>query len=237
MSNECAILMVTAASVGFLHTLLGPDHYLPFIMMARARRWTLFKTGWITFLCGVGHVGSSVLLGIIGIALGIAVTKLETVESFRGDLAAWALIAFGLVYFVWGLRKAWRMKPHEHPHMHIDGGAHDHVHSHVSGHVHVHAEEGNPNITPWVLFTIFVLGPCEPLIPILMYPAAQKSVSGLVWVTAVFGGVTILTMLGIVMASSWGFHMIPLRKAERYSHALAGGAICLCGLAIQFLGL
>jgi sulfite exporter TauE/SafE len=237
MSNECAILMVTAASVGFLHTLLGPDHYLPFIMMARARRWSLFKTGWITFLCGVGHVGSSVLLGIIGIALGIAVTKLETVESLRGDLAAWALIAFGLVYFVWGLRKAWRMKPHEHPHMHIDGGAHDHVHSHVSGHVHVHAEEGNPNITPWVLFTIFVLGPCEPLIPILMYPAAQKSVSGLVWVTAVFGGVTILTMLGIVMASSWGFHMIPLRKAERYSHALAGGAICLCGLAIQFLGL
>ena len=237
MSNECAILMVTAASVGFLHTLLGPDHYLPFIMMARARRWSLLKTGWITFLCGVGHVGSSVLLGMIGIALGIAVTKLETVESFRGDLATWALIAFGLVYFVWGLRKAWRMKPHEHPHTHIDGVAHDHVHSHLSGHVHIHAEEGNSNITPWVLFTIFVLGPCEPLIPILMYPAAQESVSGIVWVTAVFGSVTILTMLGIVMASSWGFHMIPLRKAERYSHALAGGAICLCGLAIQFLGL
>jgi nickel/cobalt exporter len=238
MSNEYAILMVTAASVGFLHTLFGPDHYLPFIVMARARRWSLLKTGWITFLCGVGHVGSSVLLGMIGIALGIAVTKLETVESFRGDLAAWALIAFGLVYFVWGLRKAWRMKPHEHPHTHIDGIAqHDHVHSHVSGHVHIHAEEGNPNITPWVLFTIFVLGPCEPLIPILMYPAAQESFSGLVWVTAVFGGVTILTMLGIVMASSWGFHMIPFRKAEQYSHALAGGAICLCGLAIQFLGL
>lgn len=237
MPDEYAILMLTAASIGFLHTLLGPDHYLPFIVMARARKWSLLKTGWITFLCGLGHVGSSVLLGFIGIALGIAVTKLEAVESFRGDLAAWALIAFGLVYFVWGLRKAWRMKTHEHPHTHLDGVAHDHVHTHVSGHVHIHTDEGRANITPWVLFTIFVLGPCEPLIPILMYPAAQKSLSGLIWVIVVFSGATILTMLGIVLASSWGFQMIPMRRMERYSHALAGGAICLCGLAIQFLGL
>jgi sulfite exporter TauE/SafE len=236
MPTEWTILMMTAASIGFLHTLFGPDHYLPFIVMARARRWSLLKTCWITILCGVGHVGSSVLLGIIGVILGIAVSQLEMVESFRGDLAAWALIAFGLVYLVWGLRKAWRMRPHEHPHEHTDGTSHVHVHNHVSEHLHIHDTENNMNITPWVLFVIFVLGPCEPLIPILMYPAAQESYIGLMWVTAVFGGVTILTMLGIVMASSWGFNMIPMKNIERYSHALAGGAICLCGLAIQFLG-
>jgi nickel/cobalt transporter (NicO) family protein len=31
----------------------------------------------ITVLCGMGHVVSSVLLGLIGIALGMAVTKLK----------------------------------------------------------------------------------------------------------------------------------------------------------------
>jgi len=237
LPEEYAVLIVTAASIGFLHTLIGPDHYLPFIVMARARHWSQLKTGWITFLCGLGHVASSVLLGIVGIALGIAVSKLEVVESFRGDFAAWALIAFGLVYFVWGLRKAWRKQPHEHRHAHLNGIAHAHAHSHESEHVHVHEAEGKTNITPWILFTIFVLGPCEPLIPILMYPAAKHSLSGVMWVTAVFGGVTILTMLGIVTASSWGLQMIPLRNAERYAHALAGGAICLSGLAIQFLGL
>lgn len=99
MPEEYAVLIVIAASIGFLHTLLGPDHYLPFIVMARARQWSLLKTAWITFMCGLGHVASSVLLGIVGIALGIAVSKLEGIESFRGDLAVWALIAFGLVYF------------------------------------------------------------------------------------------------------------------------------------------
>jgi len=33
MSNELMILLVTAASIGFFHTLLGPDHYLPFIVI------------------------------------------------------------------------------------------------------------------------------------------------------------------------------------------------------------
>lgn len=235
MSPELMILLTTAAFLGFLHTLLGPDHYLPFIVMAKARKWSLSKTAWITLLCGIGHVGSSVLLGLIGIALGIAVTKVVAVESFRGNLAAWALIAFGLVYFVWGVRRAWTNKPHEHSHFHTDGDGHTHQHVHNEEHVHVHEIEKG-NITPWVLFTVFVLGPCEPLIPILMYPAAKENLGGLLLVAAIFGAVTILTMLSIVTVSTLGVNRLPMKKMERYTHALAGGSICLCGLAIQFLG-
>ena len=64
-------LFLTSLSIGLLHTLVGPDHYLPFIVMGRARKWSLGRTAWITTLCGIGHVGSSVLLGMIGIAAGI----------------------------------------------------------------------------------------------------------------------------------------------------------------------
>lgn len=60
MSQELTILTITAASIGLFHTLLGPDHYLPFIVMAKAGKWSLFKTAWVTFLCGIGHVGSSI---------------------------------------------------------------------------------------------------------------------------------------------------------------------------------
>jgi nickel/cobalt exporter len=237
MTKGLPILISTAASVGFFHTLLGPDHYLPFIVMSRARKWSLFKTTWITLLCGLGHIGSSVLLGIAGVALGMAVSKLTMVESLRGGLAAWALIVFGLLYFVWGLPRAIRNRPHEHLHIHLDDTAHHHRHLHTNEHVHVHEEEGKANITPWVLFTIFVLGPCEPLIPILMYPAAKNSFGGLVLVTGVFGSITILTMLSIVLVSSLGINLLPTKKLERYTHALAGGAICLCGMAIVFIGL
>lgn len=237
MSQELIILTVTAASIGFFHTLFGPDHYLPFIVIAKARKWSLIKTTFITTLCGIGHIGSSVLLGIVGIALGIAVTKLEALESFRGNLAAWGLIAFGLMYFAWGLRRALRNRPHKHPHFHQDGDNHVHEHIHTEEHVHVHSSEGAINITPWILFTIFVFGPCEPLIPILMYPAAKSSLSGLILVTSVFGGVTIMTMLGIVLISSLGINILPMERLERYNHALAGATIFLCGIAIQFLGL
>ena len=235
MTKEIFVLCTTAAAIGFFHTIFGPDHYLPFIVMSKARKWSFGWTAALTFLCGVGHIMSSVVIGFIGIALGIAVMKLEVLEAFRGNLAAWALIGFGFAYFIWGIRQAIRNKPHKHLHVHEDG-EHYHEHTHTEDHAHPHISK-KANITPWILFTIFVLGPCEPLIPILMYPAAKSSISGLILVTAVFGGVTIATMMTIVMLASWGISFAPLGKLERYTHALAGATICCSGLAIQLLGL
>jgi len=235
------LLAGTAATIGFVHTLIGPDHYLPFIVISRARKWKLGKTLWVSFLSGLGHVLSSVALGFLGIALGLAVGHLEKVESTRGNIASWLLIGFGLAYLVWGLRKAYRSKPHEHVHYHPDGEIHVHTHTHEDGHLHLHEETAKDaekkNITPWVLFLIFVFGPCEPLIPLVMYPAARHSASGVVIVTAAFGLTTILTMLTIIALSSWGLSFVRLGFLERYSHALAGAIILISGLAVQFLGL
>lgn len=236
MSPGIAAIATTAAAIGFVHTVLGPDHYLPFVMMARARRWSVARTSWITLLCGLGHVAGSALLGVAGIALGIGIGRIEVFESFRGNLAAWFLIAFGLVYFAWGLRRALRNRPHVHGHEHDEGVWHTHSHVHTGDHAHVH-KAGAASITPWVLFTIFVLGPCEPLIPLIMYPAAKSNVAGVVLVTAIYGVVTIVTMLGVVIAGILGMNFLPMARIERYSHALAGAAIGLCGAAMQFLGL
>jgi sulfite exporter TauE/SafE len=237
MSRELSILITTAASLGFFHTLVGPDHYLPFIVMSRSGNWSLAKTSLITFLCGIGHILSSVILGLVGVAFGIAVNKLVYIESARGSIATWLLIAFGLVYFIWGVRRAIKNKPHKHLHFHEDGSGHINNHTHSDAHVHVHTKPDKPNMTPWILFTIFIFGPCEPLIPLLMYPAAKNSTSGLLLVTAVFGLITIATMMGIVLISTFGINFLPMQKIERYNHALAGFAVLACGLAIQFLGL
>ena len=68
MDAETALLVATAAGIALLHTLAGPDHYLPFIMMSRARQWPLRRSLLVTFLCGLGHVLSSVVLGAVGVA-------------------------------------------------------------------------------------------------------------------------------------------------------------------------
>ncbi len=234
--SELSILLIAAASIGFFHTLFGPDHYLPFIVMSRSGRWSPGKTAIVTISCGVGHVLSSVVLGILGVTFGIALSKLEAFESFRGNLATWALITFGLIYFVWGMRRALRLRPHKHFHVHDEDINHTHVHNHTEGHMHIH-KSGGENITPWILFTIFIFGPCEPLIPLLMYPAAKNSSIALFLVTGVFGIITILTMLGIVLVSIFGINMIPTAKLERYTHAIAGAVISLCGISILVFGL
>lgn len=236
MSQDLALLAVTAATIGFLHTILGPDHYIPFIAMSKARKWSIKKTVLITSACGIGHVLSSVVIGLIGIGFGIAVSKLELIESARGEIAGWLLIGFGLAYLVWGLKIAFKSKPHSHIHMHENGTLHTHTHTHKQEHSHLH-EEDKKSITPWVLFTIFVFGPCEALIPILMYPAAMQSVNGLLVVTTIFGLTTILTMLSVVVISLKGITLIKFGRIEKFTHALAGGMILLCGIAILFLGL
>ena len=236
MSGEMIILAGTAATIGLVHTVFGPDHYLPFIVLSKARNWGAGKTALITFWCGLGHILGSVALGFIGIAIGAAIFSIEAIESFRGEIAAWFLIAFGFTYAVWGIHRALRSRQHMHQHVHENGELHSHDHSHVTDHTHVHA--GKPgSLTPWVLFIVFVFGPCEPLIPLIMYPAAEHDMMSVVLVASIFGVTTILTMMAIVLGAGYGFSKISVPRLERYSHALAGLSILLCGASVKFLGL
>ena len=237
MSLDLTVLLATTASVAFLHVLLGPDHYVPFIALARARRWSMKRAASITLLCGLGHVLGSIVLGGVGIALGTAVGTLEAAEATRGSIAAWALIAFGLVYLLWGLRRAWKNRPHTHVHRHPGGLSHAHSHGHIDDHAHPHDEAAHRSVTPWVLFIVFVLGPCEPLIPLLMYPAATGAWLSTVLVGAVFTVITLATMLAAVLLGLRGLRFVRIAPLERWAHALAGAAVLISGLAIEVLGL
>jgi ABC-type nickel/cobalt efflux system permease component RcnA len=236
MTNSLTILSATAVSIGFVHTVFGPDHYVPFIVLSEAKKWSLKKTMIITFLCGIGHVLSSVILGLIGIAVGIELRKLVAVESFRGNIAAWLIIAFGLVYMVISIKNLVKNKKHKHEHFHPGGEEHSHEHDHHLEHTHMHDNE-IVKTTPWILFLIFVFGPCEPLIPIVMYPASQNNLSGALFVSLLFSVVTISTMMSIVLVFKLGFSRINLKPFEKYNNLIAGFVILLSGLAIQFLGL
>ena len=226
-------LLAAAAAIALTHTVLGPDHTLPFIMLARARKWSRRRTLVVTFVCGVGHVGSSVLLGVVGLALGYGVAHITAVETVRGNLAAWALVALGTAYAAWGIRHAIRTRagivPHEH-HGHV------HLHAHGGG-THQHAHSERSQTTFWALFTVFVLGPCEPLIPLFVLPASRGRWGAAAATAGVFSVVTIATMVTLVSLALAGVRRLPLEAFERWSHALAGGVIAGSGLAVIFLGL
>lgn len=230
MTSDLAILTANAAAVALIHTAIGPDHYVPFIVMAQARRWSMARTAAITFACGIGHVASSVLLGLAGYAVGAGLKHLEWIESFRGEVAAWALILFGTVYAAWGLWRLQRAGPDGHRHEHF-------LRIHSRDHVHDPRTGAEVNLTPWILFAIFVFGPCEPLIPFFIYPAATNGWGGAWAVALVFSAVTVATMLGIVLGAHYGLRWLPGQRLARYSHVLAGATIAVTGGLIQAFGL
>jgi len=256
MTPDLGLLLATAASIGFVHTLLGPDHYLPFVALSKARGWSVARTSAITAACGVGHVLSSILIGAFGIAAGAAVEQLVGIESWRGDVAAWLLLGFGLAYLAWGVKRALRGAAHTHSHVHADGTWHTHSHDHrLAPHVHPHGAAGPANgpvrfapveplraagiVTPWTLFIIFVFGPCEPLIPVLMYPAAHANWFAVAAVCLAFGLATLATMLAVVLLLRRGLDALGARShgMERWAHAIAGATLSACAAAIIFLGL
>jgi ABC-type nickel/cobalt efflux system permease component RcnA len=231
-----SFLLATAVSIGFVHTLIGVDHSLVFIVIGKARNWPLKRVLGLTALCGLGHVLSSVVLGYAGIGLGVAIQKLEWIESSRGELAANLLIGFGLAYGCRALWKALRNKEHAHEHSHAGGIIHSHQHNHHRDHTHAHEMPGK-GITAWSLFIIFVLGPCEPLIPILMAPAAEHHWLWVFLIATAFGITTIGTMLAVVAAGFMGLKFIRVSFLERFGNVFAGFAIAGSGLAIQLLGI
>ena len=239
MTPELVIMIISAASVAFLHTLLGPDHYVPFIAMAKARNWSLKKTLRMVLLCGAGHLIGSVALGVLGIAASIELTRLVSIESQREELASWGLCIVGALYCVWGLRHAYRHRTRADSGWHNHGGG-SHYHEHLhTGNIHVMPTEAPPtgSITPWAIFVVFVLGPCEPLIPILMFPAATKSVSAIFWVTGVFAVVTVATMLATVAIGQIGIERLRIQTLSRFGHTSAGAAMLGCGIGIGWMRL
>lgn len=232
MQNELQVLMLAAITISFLHTVTGPDHYLPFIALSKSRRWSFSKTIFWTVICGCGHVWSSVLLGLGGAAIGWSLTKIKWLESVRGGLAAWSLLGFGLIYCIWGLVKARKDRRHKHFDVCEDGSVYVFEHKHGEA---VMPKERH-KVTPWVMFIIFLLGPCEPMIPLLYFPAAKNSLQGMLLLITGYTTFTLATMVLMVTLGYYGISFLKMDRLERYMHALGGATIFVCGVGMVFMG-
>ncbi len=235
LSAEVSVLLWTAATIGVVHTAIGPDHYLPFVSLARERDWPLARTASITLICGLVHCLSSIVVGSIGLALGFALASMEAFEALRGSAAAWALLGFGVAYLVYGIRQYRRGSTHCHTHTHADGTVHKHPHKTYGSHAHVHAESATSPVVLSMMI-IFLLGPCEALIPMLMVPAAAANVGAIFAVCVVFSAATLATMLVLVIGGSLAAKRAQWQPVAGMSGMICGTVIGACGAAM-LLGL
>lgn len=224
-------LSLTAITIAFFHTAAGPDHYLPFIVLSRSRGWSRSKTLLLTIVCGFGHVASSIVLGLIGVFLGWQLSEISFLQDVRGDMSSWALLIFGLVYLVWGIMRA--RKPQAHKHFDVmDEDVYVYEHKHNQAYV----PSSRVKVTPLVLFAIFVMGPSEPIIPLLFFSGTHRSPAEILWLTALFTLTTIITMVAMVILGNYGYSRLKTESIDRFSHAIGGFVISFCAFGMLFLG-
>ena len=207
-------LAAAAAAIGSLHT-AAPDHWMPFAALARARRWGAARTAGVTLLCGFGHVSVSALLGITGAVFGLRL--LEAVGERTGALAPLLLIGFGVVYALWGLRRAAAPRLHGHPHTHYD---HVHDPSHLS---------------VGTLFLLFCADPCVAVAP-LIFAAAPLGFLFMLSIVVVYEAATLAAMTVFALTARAGAGALRARWLDRYADAAAGGLIAAVGIAVAGLG-
>jgi hypothetical protein len=212
-------LALAAVTVGSLHT-AAPDHWVPFAALARARGWTVKRTAGVTLLCGFGHVTVSALFGLVGLFFGVKL--LEALGSRMGGIAPFLLIAFGVVYGLWGLKRAVAPKLHGHSHAHYD-------------HVHLDSSDAPSKTSARTLFLLFSADPCVAVIP-LLFAAAPLGLARTLAIVLLYEAATLATMLLFVLPARAGARAFKAPWLDRYGDAAAGGLIAAVGVTVAVLG-
>ena len=211
--STMSALMWFALVTAVVHTVAGPDHYLPFVMIAKAQKYSWRKAALLTLICGIGHVASALIIALVfNAGISYIASDLQTkIEDVQSSMAAYALIGFGVAYLAWALRHRLLRKKHD------------------------TFQENSPvaktGITPWVLFIIFVLGPCEALWPVLL-AANVLGTGAMISATVLFSLATMATMLVMVTLGVFGLNKFKFTFVEKYAHELAGTMIMACGVAM-----
>src|SRR4029453_2546949 len=133
-----SLLFLTSVATALFHTLI-PAHWLPFVLIGRARGWSLGTTAAVSGISALLHTGLSIVLALVALAIGLRTAHAGGVMLERASGVL--LLAFGGIYALW----AWRKGGHFHP-----GGAllHGHAHEDCDGregdlgqdHLHYHAD-------------------------------------------------------------------------------------------------
>lgn len=232
METELSFLLTTAVSVSVLHTISGPDHYIPFVAIGKSKGWKLPKIVLWTIVCGTAHIVASVFIASGGAALGFSLSKIDGLNDVRGGLASWAIFIFGILYFLYGLYDVSRNKRHKHFDIYDD----DTVYVFEHDHKQMTYPTNRRKVTPWVLFLIFLLGPCEVLFPLLAYPAVEQSAFNMFLLIATFLFTTVSTMVSVVILIYYGFNFVKTEWLEKYITPISGLSIAGCGVGMVFLG-
>jgi nickel/cobalt exporter len=210
-------LLGTAAIAAAAHALL-PDHWLPYILSARARGMSTKQTVAMTAAGAVAHLVSTVIVGLLFSFAGTVVAT--NVSAGLKRIVGFVVIGLG-VYFLFKGWSKYRGRHQDQDNHTQQEETHKHCHSHVTAG------------STYGLGVILGARPCLEAIPIFLAASTRGVFSSLAaigtWVIT-----TLLAMVGIVWLSLRGLETARFAWFERNSEIIAGiviisvGIIALC---------
>jgi hypothetical protein len=203
-------LAAAAVTIGALHA-LAPDHWLPIAAVGRARGWSVARTARVALLCGFGHVTVSVLLGLVGLAVGQR--AVVAVGDRTAALSGVLLVGFGVAYLALGARHAISHRLHDH---------YDHVHTPA-------------RVSVGALLAIYCADACVAVIPIL-FAAAPLPIVETAGVIVAYETATIGVMVALAALARAGAGALGDRWIHRWGVSAAGGSIVVAGIGVGLLG-
>jgi len=200
-----ASVAATGFVVAFLHAAL-PTHWLPFVLVGRAQKWTTGRTLGVTLLAGLGHVGLTIVLGLAVVAAGLVA------QPHLGDSFHWVvgglMAALGVFYLVKG----------RHKHATLETGR----------------KFASDRAAITALVVLLTLSPCEAFLPYYL-AGMEHGVAGFLTLSAVLLAATSAGMLIFTGLSLAGFNRLGLARLEQYEELILGGALIVIGAAVAFL--
>lgn len=201
-------LLGTGFATAFLHAAL-PTHWLPFVLVGRAQRWSLPRLLGAVAAAGMAHIATTAVVGSLIVVAGLALD--QWISGILPYLSAILLFLFGAFY----LARATLRRPQ------LAGGP--------------AIELAEPSVSHaaafWGLVAMMAVSPGEVLLPIYLSQAAEGALV-LSALTLAFAAGTIAGMALFTLLARAGWSVLRLERWARYEGAVLGLALISIGLLV-----
>lgn len=196
------ITLITGSLVlSILHAVI-PNHWLPVLAIGQKEKWDLSETTRVTFIAGLSHAASTVLIGVLLAFIGARLAVV--VESFTGFIAPGLLVALGIFYIYQHSR---------HHHFHL----------------HAHPEQVSKNRLIFSLASAMFFSPCFEIEPYFLVAGAE-GLWLVVLLAALYTLVTVSGMVIWVRLAYRGLLKMNWHSLEHNAGIITGVTLVLSGI-------
>ncbi|MES2649375.1 MAG: hypothetical protein V4717_21025 [Bacteroidota bacterium] len=193
--------------ISLLHAVI-PNHWLPVLAIGKKEGWSLALTSRITFIAGMAHVVSTVIIGIL---LGLIGSGLaDHIEDFARIIAPCILILMGL-YFV--------RQHYKHHHFHLQQNA---------------IKKKSKSTIIWTLIIAMFLSPCMEIEAYFLL-AGAKGWYMMAAIAIIYSFVSIAGMLIWVRIVYKGLLKLNWHRWEHNAGIITGLVLILTGVISLFI--